>query len=108
MVPGYWGATLGELGTDGTAVAELQTLAPGGGRQISSEGPEWQPVTTAQQPMAFFLAPCSRWTPTPALLYAWLTPLYPSGPQWPEPSPFKSSNHQNLRRWLYLEKRQLN
>lgn len=40
MVPGYWSVTLGELGTDGTAVAELQALAPGGERQISSEGPE--------------------------------------------------------------------
>lgn len=55
IVPGYWGVTWGELGTDGTAVAELQALAPGGERQISSEGPEWRPVTTAQQPMAFLL-----------------------------------------------------
>lgn len=33
MALGYWGVTPGEIGADGTAVAELQALAPGvGGR----------------------------------------------------------------------------
>lgn len=105
MAPGYWGVTLGELGTNGTAAAELQKLGVGSGFHLSS--PECQPLTTVQQAMAFLLASCSCWTPLPALLYAWLTPFYPSGLLCPEPSPFKSSNHQNLRRWLHLEKRQL-